>query len=387
MKKSTIFGLMMATAIGLIFTSCKDDFTEEDALKAQQAIDLTIRAYDPFTNAGVSGATVTIIQDGKEVTQTTSDIGVALFKDVQIGDNIPVNVKKEGFTEMHKEVNINSNDFRQSSYTQTIPLFALDGPSTAIIRGNVEIETDVTNDKPEFPANQIITAYFNYDSWNNVAISSTIDANGNYELKVPASVQGQNITFVYPTIETNQTIYIGGYEGEPDFPNQTALPSKATIKTLFSPDNNVDASYVPDVEPLYALATAPTGTGAKHARLNVSVNNTTGAITGIFVNDGGKGYPVSSTSIDVVITSINGTNGTGVVAKATTDANGVITSVTVSSQGSGYPNDDSSLTNKTYSEDPSGFSSNVTVKPGTIKVMNLNYGTGLTPRKLIDFYN
>ena len=67
--------------------SCKDQFTEQDALNSQQQIDLAlyiVNQSDPVQGP-ITGAVVTFSQNGVSKDVTTDATGAALFPKIKVG--------------------------------------------------------------------------------------------------------------------------------------------------------------------------------------------------------------------------------------------------------------------------------------------------------------
>jgi len=186
-KRTALKVLLACTMMVGMFTACDDDFTEEDALKEQQTIDLSIYVVDFFNTKPVDSASVSIVQDGVTVAAATNEKGVATFGDVKIGGNIPVTITKDGFTEVTRLVSVNTGNYRQGQITQTVNVLSLT-ESTATIKGRLTIETNLTNDEVEVvPAGTVVRAVLEEGVVNNIntiMFTATTDENGYYELTV-----------------------------------------------------------------------------------------------------------------------------------------------------------------------------------------------------------
>lgn len=369
MKKTTILALIAAISAGVTITSCKDDFTEKDVLNEQQTIDLSVLAYDPNAGAGIPNATVIVTREGKMDSTTTNANGVAVFPDTKIGSNVPVTVKASGFTTVKSLENLDVENFRQSAVTVTSHLFALTGPSTAVVKGKVYIETDLTNEDREFAQGTVITATASNDN-AEMSVSSTVDAEGNYTLTLPTTKGGMYYDLHVADIEVDQKIAINQKVSEEGYPVTT--PSIQNIKTLFSKSGN--PAYIPNVAPIFITVTGGT-TPATYRLYYYYVEK--GAIdkTTYYLNsmEQGSGFtPGTIASSNVVVTSLLGET-TKATATANADANGRITSITVTEGGAGYP--ESSQTNQ-VSQQYSSFSNSVVIESGQIRNMDFSYGTG-----------
>ncbi|MEJ7646793.1 MAG: hypothetical protein WKF87_19510 [Chryseolinea sp.] len=377
MKITSILGFTLAIAAGVISGSCK----EEDTSPANQTVDLIITAYDPNTESTIPNATVVVINNGKKDSIITNSHGSGLFHSVKIGSSIPVTVKAEGYTRAKLFADVTTSDYRQSQYTVNVNLYALFGPSTATVRGKAEIETDLTNtQKEKVPAGIVITALINPDpnlegTSNEVSITTTVDASGNYSLTVPTSLSGMPIKLVYPDLELDQKIAINRVDEQPSFPKTS--PSLQTIKTVFS--TSEEAIKVPIVAPIFALVNGGTSpAGAVIYRITPE-NKLEKWNYGVNDENGGSGFSPTATipSGSIVVTSLLGQT---TVAKAAAYSNneGKIISIDIIEGGAGYPTQSNVNISKV---DPTFPLETVSIKSGDIKVFNINYGTGTSRAK------
>jgi hypothetical protein len=366
----------------ITLNSCRDTFTEEQVLKEQQTIDLSITALDRYENKGLAGATVTFQQDGKELSQTTNESGVANFADVKIGSNLIVTITKEGFATTRQTIGTIVGSFRESQISRTADMYALDGISTGIIRGKVEIQTDLTNDKAELvPANTPVEAYRRFDDANGIneiSIKGQIDANGMYSLKVPATKDGMSYRLIFPTLELDQKIAKHRNVGEKEFP--ATEPSIDNIKTVFDP-SAFSTADVPNVwRTVYAVIEAPNDPAATTKRqaalYGVSVDQTTGKITGLSGFESGAGY---KDPVRIELKSLLGGTGAVLEVKVNTGmTNGSLSFPSIKAEGSGYV----TVNNiNTANEEAPAPVANQNVKSGDIKVVNVKYGTGTSRAK------
>lgn len=370
-KKTIITTLLSCLFIAVIFTACDDDFTEEDALNAQQTIDLSIYVVDFFNTTALQDVNVSIVQDGATISGTTNEQGVATFADVKIGGSIPVTVSRENYTTVQRLVDVNVFNYRQGQLTETMPMLSLT-ENTATLRGKLEIQTDLTDDDLEVvPEGTTVTAILDLndiselDGINSVEISGTTDANGNYELIVPATNRGVDYELKYSTLTLDQTIAINGNEGDPDFP--ATLPSIETISTVFNPRGS--SEDVPFVQPVYATTQAAPAGGETIVFEEIDVFD--GEIDGITVENSGSGY-ATFTEFSVNITSLFG--GSGADIRFETDGSGRFDLFTTFEGGSGYPSFNNA--NRRGQEDPSFDFSVSNVETGEILVIDGFYGSG-----------
>ena len=181
---STILGAGVVAG-GLVLSSCEDEFTEQDAIKAQQE---TLAALDeqdfkqelkkdslarigPIVNytvtvvagntanangrtaaeAFASGAMVKVTQGGTSMEATTDDAGVANFADLRIGD-ATVTVTLENHTTATYTTSLGSPNFdlQQDNVETTIPIFPTTLEAGASeVSGIAWAEMNTLNDMPE----------------------------------------------------------------------------------------------------------------------------------------------------------------------------------------------------------------------------------------------
>ncbi len=189
-------------------SSCEDEFTEQDAIKAQQE---TLAALDeqdfkqelkrdslarigPIINytvtvvagntanangrtaaeAFASGAMVKVTQGGTSMEATTDDAGVANFADLRIGD-ATVTVTLENHTKATYTTSLGSPDFdlQQDNVETTIPIFPTTLEAGASeVSGTAWAEMNTLNDMPELAVGAKVRATI---SVNNALGSYGID--------------------------------------------------------------------------------------------------------------------------------------------------------------------------------------------------------------------
>ncbi len=423
MKKIVINSLLFAVTAGLLFmTSCKDKFTEEDLLNAQQEMDYTVLVYnanseisDSVSQAGIADATVTINQAGKEKSKETDEAGNAIFTGVKIGQ-VVVKVEAEGFTKVTFTADLTTWNAKIGQATTIIPVFATTSGSMATIKGKAEIETDLTNNTPELvPAGTKISVMLEFDDLDDVlnyvnwpgsegeinslkyqTFSGTVDDNGMYSISVPTIQQGMPIRVYYPVLTLDQTL---AYAGLDDYYGTTypedVVPSTGSISTTFG-YSGAGTATVPGINAVFATVDDYTADSVDQAKLTVTINSD-GEVASIAVSEPGGSYPESDT-IDVTITSLS--TGSGATAEAHTTGFGSINDVVVKTEGSGYPYDDDlvgqngninycyyqtytkssdwGLINGTGSNVPAPNNAGLTITPGVIINGNIYYGVGTT---------
>ncbi len=425
MKKFVINSLLFAVTAGLlIMSSCKDKFTEEDLLNAQQELDYTVHvmnanseATDTSVDLGISEATVTINQAGKSKTKETDESGNAVFKDVKIGQ-VVVKVEADSFTKVTFSADLQTYNAKVGQATTMIPLFPTNTSQMATIKGKAEIETDLTNNTPELvPQGTEIRVVidwddlddvFNYVNWpsdlgevNSIkyqTFSTTVDENGMYEIKVPALKDGLPLTVIYPVLDLDQSLaYLGDDDYFVDeFP--TATPSVGSMSTTFGYSSGTQLT-VPDIEPVYAVIDATADT-IDDAIIDVDISED-GEILSVQVIDAGTDYSDTIEEFSVTITSLAG--GSGGEAFISTNVGGdfpAFTNADSITPGSGYPYEEDLPGKRTninycYYEDgannetsywgfingndsnvPDPQNADVTVSPGEIVDGDIYYGVG-----------
>jgi hypothetical protein len=368
MKKNIIKKLVLLSMIvGVLFTACEDDFTEKDALDAQQTIDVSVYVYDVVSDLGLANAEVKMIMAGTEETITTNDLGIAYFTKVKIASNVLISVEKADYAKIYTSINISTDNYRQSQYTANVALYSLT-ENTATIKGKLEIETDLTNDETEFATEGAnVYAYLSNIDGSSVEFVATVDANGNYEFIVPADNYGASYELKYPTFELDQTIAINGNEGDSDFPE--TFPTIETINTLFNPIGS--ALSVPWVPSVYAYISNSEVYDETAIINNVDINSD-GEVSDIDFSDYGSGY--TADSVDVTVVSLF--EGSGAVIRIGVQGGSVYDwNAVYHNQGSGYPVFDNA--NQTSSNSPSFATYVSDLKPGEIRIIDGDYGTGI----------
>lgn len=393
--KRTQFSFVSLTFVALLFVaamSCSDDFTEKDALEAQQQVDLTIYVFDPSTSSQpVTGAKVTINQ-GTNTTEVTTDAkGAANFPKVKVGEYV-YSVSADNYTSANGTASAAPENFRQGQVTNKVAIYSLTNESTATVKGVATFEKDVTNLTPEPVAGLKILVRLELNNGYQV-FNATTDAQGNYSLKIPTNgVDSYTyVTLSYPDFEADQTIAFNKTSDEVGTftsANQI-LPRKENIKTLFSSTTSYTLyNSIPSassVRSVYAIAETPPTGGTRAIISDVSVNSL-GEVTGISFNDGGNYTGDADGKVNVEIFSLDGGSGASIqitlpsgVTSASTAYSTVANRAIV--KGSGYPTSTFSL-NKISTRNPSSRSG-FYVAPGSINIANVDYGTGVArPKQL-----
>ncbi|MBY0436510.1 MAG: carboxypeptidase-like regulatory domain-containing protein, partial [Cyclobacteriaceae bacterium] len=225
----------MLVASLILVTSCKEKFSEEDALKAQQEVDLAIYVTNQTDPAQppVAGANVTVTISGKTTSVTTDAAGAALFPKIQVGTYV-YKVEAASFITAAGTGSANPSNFRQKQVTQQVNLISLADADLATVKGTITMEKDVTNLTKEGASG--VDVYFNvYLNIGQRVFTTKTDANGNYQIKLPTNGVNQQtyVEILYADIEADQVIAVNKFSDEVgSFPQ--ILPRKETLKTVFS---------------------------------------------------------------------------------------------------------------------------------------------------------
>lgn len=381
--------LMLGVTIFLL--ACSEEFTEEDALKAQQTIDLAVYVVDGTSDldSPIEGATVTVSQGGKTIEVITDASGVAMFPDFGVGSFV-YNVSADNYLSESNLGNAIADNIRVGQITARAELISMKDENLATIKGNITVDTDVTNLTKEAAADVMV--YFDvYLYGRNHIFSAITDTEGNYEAKIPTN-GSDGTTYVelrYSDFEANQTIAVNKFECEVGvFPE--VLPRIETIKTLYSSSTTGALNkyfYEGYVRSMYAVAdSAPEG-GAQ-AIIDYVYTNDEGEVTGLYFADGGNYMNDEDGLVNIQIFSLDGGSeaSVSIVLGDQGDLEDAYyengTAITTLNPGSGYPDSNETL-NKIDYRNPS-FVSSVELYPGSIKIVNGDYGTGIyRPRKVL----
>ncbi|MBI9066185.1 MAG: hypothetical protein JEZ09_02760 [Salinivirgaceae bacterium] len=191
MKKIIFPGVFLALL--LIFSCSKDEFTEEDATKAQKdvihyqdsidqvrdslrmiggIIQYSVSVIPIDANTGFVGgnyksandiemldsAKVSVAQHGIVKSVYTDETGIAVFHDLRVG-TVNVSVQVDGYTNVNFIAEINHDPvivYDDTIYYELfhaatmVPVFSLE-EGTSTISGRVTLETDLTNTSQELP--------------------------------------------------------------------------------------------------------------------------------------------------------------------------------------------------------------------------------------------
>jgi hypothetical protein len=193
--KNVLKFIVFALVAGLSLNSCENDtFTEEDAMQALQKVDLIIAVTDKSNyDQAVDGATVSTVIDGVNVEKTTDATGLVTFEDVNIGGNLNIYVTKADYTTTFTTVNTTPSDYRQATVSASVSVYSLADESLVTVKGQLTIETDLTNRTKEVVEGAEVKVYNQYlPNGGAKAFIGISDAEGKYEIKVPVNSTGND---------------------------------------------------------------------------------------------------------------------------------------------------------------------------------------------------
>jgi hypothetical protein len=383
---------------GLVIVACKDNFSEQDFInnqtknktvqdslnatalnKAGQLLSYTLQVLDDklpvagvavtMTNPPTGTATATL-------TGTTDASGFVQFKNVQIGANTFI-ISKTGYYSATFIVDFGtiSNGVNytivnnvvipvKKTASNQVPIFpSATGGSTATIKGNVTIETDLTNTTPEIPQGLVLKAnlasvvgagiggnggsttngqgtvntyFFNTNAIGTATVDNTTGA---YSMIVPAGADGRNLTMIYPVITANQKVGFNRLNGV-----ITNSQISSTVPAVYGPSSLVGVyDNVPSVSGViatYSPAPPAPGSGLKATYTVVPRALGTGSISAgsNIVNRGQIFYQLTNRGSGYNsfpgVTFSGG--GASTQATATVQLSGIATGITFTNAGSGY---------------------------------------------------
>ncbi len=387
MKRIFFPGVLVALLF--VFSCSKDEFTEEDAAKAEKDLishqDSIDRVRDSLNHVGgiiqysvsvipvnggagyvfksgksiegLSGVAVTVAQHGVLLTDTTDQSGIAVFNDLRVG-TVNVSVQVPDYTnanfiaqitpENDPGVNVYYDVLRHAA--TMVPVFSLN-VGTSNISGRITYETNLINTQPEIADEVTIIAMVDVDNatfrenyfediWDN-----------NFSQYYAEIVQIAYTDLVVSTITNAAGEYSfdipSAADGLPikleisdivkdqqllmNTVNNQAVNGVQTIRTIFSSDLTLaNASTIDNVDPAYVVFGAPTGTLTQQPiekAQAVAVIGESG-IASIIITDQGSGYTQPP------IISITG-DGEGAEAIAFLSS-GKVTNVQITNPGKGY---------------------------------------------------
>jgi hypothetical protein len=400
--KKTVSKFLSLALVGFLLVgafSCDDPYTEEDALKAQQEIDLTIYVVDKSLNSKpIANAKVTVSQAGATKDVTTDDKGIAQFPKIKVGSYV-YTVTADNYTSQDGTGNASPDNFREGQVTRQVTLYSLTDENSATIQGKVTMEKDLTNLTPEAAAG--IKVFFDI-YLNNVGyqtFTATTDAQGAYTIKVPTNgaLTSTSVYIRYQDFEADQVIAVNKYADEAGtfLSIPQVLPRKETIKTLFSQNysGSINMFYTGSsttaafgMRSLYATVEAPPAGGTLATIASVETNSL-GEVTGVTFNTGGNYTGDADGKVNVTIVSLDGGSGASIQVALAGNASVLNAYSTIANRtivkGAGYPANNVNFTlNKVDLRYPSAATS-LSVSPSNIYYANGDYGTGVARPRLI----
>jgi hypothetical protein len=265
--KNILKNFVFALVIVFSFNSCEDTFTEEDAMQALQKVDLIIAVTDKSNyDQAVDGATVSTVIDGVNVEKTTDATGLVTFEDVNIGGNLNIYVTKVDYTTTFTTVNTTPSDYRQATVSASVSVYSLADESLVTVKGQLTIETDLTNRTKEVVEGAEVKVYNQYlPNGGAKAFIGISDAEGKYEIKVPVNSTGNdyinvrfqslenisrtvglNVNNNYSVVTQNAFYDIEGNNNPTDIPSVPSalitIGTPAALGTGFAISTEVDTS-------------------------------------------------------------------------------------------------------------------------------------------------
>ena len=161
---------------------------------ALQEVDLVVAVTDKSNyDVPVVAATVRTAIDGQSVTKTTDSTGTVTFDNIKIGGNLNVYVSKENYTTTFTTVYTTPDDYRQSVVSANVSIYSLADENLVTVKGQLSIETDLTNRTKEVVAGGEVRVYNQYLPQGGAkAFVGMSDAEGKYEIKVPVNSSGND---------------------------------------------------------------------------------------------------------------------------------------------------------------------------------------------------
>ncbi|MCD4833468.1 MAG: hypothetical protein K8R31_06705, partial [Bacteroidales bacterium] len=270
--KNLLKFIAFALIAGLFFNSCEEDtFTEEDAMKALQEVDLIIAVTDKSNfDQPVDAATVSTVIDGVTVEKITDATGMVTFEDVKIGGNLNVYVSKENYTTSFTTVNTTPSDYRQATVSASVYIYSLADENLVTVKGQLTIETDLTNRTKEVVAGAEVRAYnYNLPNGSAKAFVNTTDAEGKYEIKVPVNATGNDYIQVrFNSLDTTRTVGV----------SLNNIYSVETQNAFYDIEGSTNPTDIPAVPSALITIGAPAASGSGF-ELTTEVDTSTSLLT------------------------------------------------------------------------------------------------------------
>ncbi|HAF31310.1 MAG TPA: hypothetical protein DCG75_19910 [Bacteroidales bacterium] len=296
--KNVLKFIVFALISGLAFNSCeKDTFTEEDAMQALQEVDLIIAVTDKSNfDLPVDSATISTVIDGITVEKTTDATGMVVFENVKIGGNLNVYVSKTNYTKTFTTVSTTPNDYRQATVSATVSIYSLADQNLVTVKGQLTIETDLTNRTKEVVVGTEVRVYNTYlPNGSAKAFVGISDAEGKYEVKVPVNSTGSDyISVRFYSIDAMRTAGV-------------SVNNKYSVEThnaYYDIDGNTNPTDIPAVPSALITIAAPEdpGTGFElTTEVDTSSSYLSVSASSWAILNSGSGYFPSITGSDTTI--------------------------------------------------------------------------------------
>lgn len=390
-----LLGILVMLGSVFIYSCDREEFTEEDAQKAQEetitlsdslqnirdslnkvggVIDYSVNIVDAsnatfYENGGnlksakglknataVAGAIVTVSQHGITLTDSTGASGLVVFSDLRVG-RVNVHIQAPGFTDAsfvakiapEDDPNVNMYyDVLRTSATM-LPVFST-SENMATIEGHVSMETDLTNDSAETAEGVKVLAHIDaadpdFGKYLSALCSDCDEANGEivqlaYQDAQVAATTGADGTFSMQVPATPQglpvELEVSEYKAQQSLLLNQLYGKRVTgvqsVRTYFS--SSYSATVVPEVPGAYVEFSEPTGSVAEAPDEEAEATAHIGetGIMSVEIDNPGSGYTQAP-----VLEIDPPANPMGTQAEATANmVNGKVTSVDITEPGSGY---------------------------------------------------
>ena len=384
-KSLVILGLSI---IAILFTnSCRDEFSEEDALEILSKVDVNFFVYDKSsTNLDpVVGASITIIQSNEVLEETTDENGMAKFSGVSLG-TIFYRIEAVNYLAHSGDVQLYNEGGLINQQTLPIGMFNMNDESLASISGRVLIETDLTNDETEFAEGVTLNLRVQVEN-KYLDFNATTNSEGRYEFKVPAESYGSYSTMRIPDLEILQKIAYNRIAGDDrSFPE--IVPKSDGVLTVFSTNTSANRNHnnypVESVVPYYAIA-EPAPDPAETAIVGAVYTDNDGHVTGLGFNYGGNYRNDADGKVRVDVYALG--KGSGAYFEFSIDvefsnlSDILMYGKYVMDGGFDYPNEEYYFNRMQYraptpttSDSREKYLGNI--MPGSTTIVNIDYGTG-----------
>lgn len=278
--------LLLVLISGITIYSCTDEFNEKDAMEALQIVSLQVAVHDASnSDVALSGVTVKAVIDTTAVSATTNSNGIAVFENLKIGGNVNIYASKDGYTTIFTTVSTTPYDYRQTVVGSNIYMYSTTGDNVVTVKGQVTIETDMTNRQREYVSDIEILAYNGSLGATGRFFVGTTDATGNYSIVVPVDDNGGNSIYLYfPSLEESRTV------GK----NINNVYSVETKTAYYYPSNYAETAIDKVPSTLISIAAPPASGSGFQIGLKAVRSALSSAVDNEFTNEaiinGGAGY-------------------------------------------------------------------------------------------------